>query len=165
MSALGSSSAAAETVFELQWRPWKHPDVLSAGLGVTQIMGPAVPLLGSPARPHMCQLNGVERGQGLGVILEVQRDLQEDFLYFQVRRSWATTSTHPYKNNSQHANSNSFRPVCVVLSRKDFFFRKPLLIFGQTCSAFLSCIPCKPSCRRSEPGSAAEVSHRALASC
>ncbi len=58
---------------------------------MSQIIGPAVLLRGadgaggSSARPHMRQLNGVERGQGLGVILEVQRDLPQEFLYFQVR--------------------------------------------------------------------------------
>ncbi len=58
---------------------------------MSQIIGPAVPLRGADsgngagnARPHMRQLNGVERGQGLGVILEVQRDLPDEFVYFQV---------------------------------------------------------------------------------
>ena len=42
--------------------------LFTAGLGVTQIIGPVVPLGedgagASAARPHMRQLNGVERGQ------------------------------------------------------------------------------------------------------
>ena len=57
---------------------------------MSQIIGPVVALKGQEggggggARPHMRQLNGVERGQGLAVILEVQRDLTEEFVYFQV---------------------------------------------------------------------------------
>lgn len=56
---------------------------------MTQIIGPVVPLEGAgsganAARPHMRQLNGVERGQGLAVILDVQRDLADEFVYFQV---------------------------------------------------------------------------------
>ena len=50
-------------------RGWGNAFALpAAGLGVTQIIGPVVPLSedgagASSARPHMRQLNGVERGQ------------------------------------------------------------------------------------------------------